>query len=61
MDFDEDEFENTDIDKYVDINKQLKIMCKFSHKFKSWIPIHFIEKGDVALSQDIKVIEKKYK
>ena len=58
---DEDEFENIDVDKYVDINKQVKMLCKFSHKFKSWIPIDCIKNGDIALSQDIKVIEKKYK
>jgi hypothetical protein len=57
----EEEFENIDIDKYIDTNKQIMMMCKFSHKFKSWIPIQSIKKGDIALSQDIKVIEKKYK
>lgn len=58
---DEEEFENIDVDKYVDINKQVMMMCKFSHKFKSWVPVNSIKNGDIALSQDIKVIEKKYK
>ena len=58
---DEEEFENVNIDKYVDTTKQLMMTCKFSHKFKSWIPINYVKNGDIALSQDIKVIEKKYK
>ena len=55
---DEEEFENIDIDKYVDINKQMIMLCKFSHKFKSWIPIRHLDKGDIATNQDIRVIEK---
>ena len=58
---DEEEFENIDIDKFVDIDKQVTMMCKFNHKYKSWIPIHSLEKGEISSSQDIKVIEKKYK
>jgi len=58
---DEEEFENIDIDKYVDTDKQLLMLCNFSHKFKSWIPISCLEKGDISTSQDIRVIEKKYK
>lgn len=58
---DEEDFEDVRIDKYVDTDKQIIMECIFNHKFKSWIPIRHLEKGEIANSQDIKVIEKKYK
>jgi hypothetical protein len=57
---DEEEFEDVRLDKYVDIEKQIKMMCLFSHKFKSWIPLYPLEKGDICNKQDITIIEKKY-
>ncbi len=36
---DEEEFQNTSVDKYVDINKIVPFECKFSRKFKRWLPI----------------------
>lgn len=36
---DEDEFENTNIDKFVDLSKKIKMKCVFNHKFKKWTPI----------------------
>jgi hypothetical protein len=36
---DEDEYENENIDKFVHLNKSLKMVCQFNHKFKKWVPI----------------------
>lgn len=36
---DEDEFEDTRLDKYVDLDLELKMECEYSNKFKKWIPI----------------------
>lgn len=36
---DEDDFQNTNIDKHVDLNKILTFECKFHRKFKKWYPI----------------------
>ena len=58
---DEDEFENIDINKFVDTEKQIKMKCMFSHKFKSWIPIEALENSKVSLFKDIQMIEKKYR
>jgi hypothetical protein len=38
----EDEFENIDIDKFVDLNKIIKMRCIFNYKFKKWVPISVI-------------------
>ena len=39
---DEDDFENTDIDKFVDLKKILYMECIFHNKFKKWIPVKVI-------------------
>jgi hypothetical protein len=36
---DEDDFQNTDVYKHVDLNKEIKINCRFHRKFKKWVPI----------------------
>ncbi len=35
---DENEFENCDAERFVDINKSINIKCKWESKFKKWIP-----------------------
>jgi hypothetical protein len=39
---DEDEFENTNIDKFVDLTKKLKMKCIFNYKFKKWTPVECV-------------------
>lgn len=39
---DEDEFENTNIDKFVDLTKKIKMKCVFNYKFKKWTPIECV-------------------
>jgi len=38
----EDEFENIQIDKFVDLNKIIKMRCIFNYKFKKWVPISIV-------------------
>ena len=40
---DEDEFENTNIDKFVDLTKKLKMKCIFNYKFKKWTPVECVD------------------
>jgi len=39
----EDDFENSEPDKYVDLNKKVNMECQFNYKFKKWMPIRIIE------------------
>jgi len=39
---DEEEFEDQNIDKFVDLKKSYNMLCKYSHKFKKWIPITIV-------------------
>ena len=54
---DEEEFENIDLDKYVDLNKKYVMKCEYNLNFKKWIPI---EKGDFNISnkKTIMLLEK---
>jgi len=36
---DDEDFENMDIDKYVDLKKYVLMECRFHFKFKKWVPI----------------------
>jgi hypothetical protein len=35
---DEDTFQNIGMDKYVDMNKKLKILCIYNDKWRKWVP-----------------------
>jgi hypothetical protein len=39
---DEEEFENTNIDKFVDLTKKIKMKCIFNYKFKKWTPVECV-------------------
>jgi hypothetical protein len=39
---DEEDFENTREDKYVDLQKSLLMECTFHPKFKRWIPVRVV-------------------
>jgi hypothetical protein len=40
---DEDDFQNTDIDKYVKLENHALIECEFNNKFKKWVPLRVVE------------------
>ena len=40
---DEEEFENTSIDKFVDLTKCEKLKCVYNNKFNGWVPIEHLE------------------
>ena len=39
---DEDEFENTQIDKFVDLEKTVRMECVYSKRFRKWQPVKII-------------------
>lgn len=48
---DEDDFQNINEDKYVNLNKQLSMECTFHYKFKKWIPKRIMRGRIVHISQ----------
>jgi len=53
---DEEEFENINDDKFVDLNKSFKMKCKYLKKFFMWKPI---EISDASISNNTNIILKK--
>ena len=43
---DEEDFEDTRDDKYVDLKKELFMECSFHMKFKRWVPIRVVDKRE---------------
>jgi hypothetical protein len=58
---DEEEFENENADKFVNLNKSLKMLCHFNHKFKRWVPINLaIEEKEIITIKELNNIYKTY-
>ena len=41
---DEDEFENTELDRFVDLEKTIVMECVYSKRFKKWEPVKVVSK-----------------
>ena len=58
---DEEEFENERADKFVYLDRSLKMVCQFNHKFKKWSPIKIADKNSrVIASSEAKNVYKPY-
>jgi hypothetical protein len=58
---DEDEFQNENIDKYVDLKRCYYMVCAFNYKFKKWMPVKVKENAtikDVIKRNDLLRLEK---
>jgi hypothetical protein len=40
---DEEDFQDTSYDKYVDLEKQVQIECKYNARFKKWEPVRLLD------------------
>jgi hypothetical protein len=59
---DEEEFQNENIDKFVDIDKTLLMICKFNHKFKKWYPVKDFtnQKPSISEKNELAQYERNY-
>jgi hypothetical protein len=55
---DEEDFENTNLDKNVYLEKKYKFKCVYNKKYKLWQPLE-ISNENIATQRDINFIEKK--
>ena len=55
---DEDEFNNNSENKFTNLEKQIIFKCKYSKKFKKWIPIDCNNYDKLSSITNIKFIEK---
>jgi hypothetical protein len=45
---DEEDFQDSRIDKYVDLKKTVSVECVFNQKFKKWVPKTVLKKGPIV-------------
>ena len=57
---DECDFENTELDKYVTLTKEYKMICRFNKRFCKWVPIDTNTKADVVTAQQVRQHEVRY-
>ena len=57
----EEEFENTTLEKYVDLNKSYIIECIYNKKFKKWVPKNLAKNNYIIDKNKINLIVKKNK
>ena len=50
---DEEEFQNENIDRFVNMNKSLLMICKYNYKFKKWYPIKEFLNMNCNINNDI--------
>ena len=56
---DEDEFENIDETKFVNLHKKMYIECKYNYKFKKFVPCNVSTKQKCVTKQEILNFQKK--
>jgi hypothetical protein len=55
---DDEEYENTNISKFVDLDKTYKMKCVYIKKFRKWQPIEVVDsKNKVTTYKEIQVLE----
>lgn len=57
---DEDDFQNTEPDKYVKLQKSLQMECVFHTKFKRWIPKKIVYKQRVVHISQLQFVKNTY-
>ena len=56
---DEDEFENTQVDKFVDLEKSVLMECVYSKRFKKWQPVKLAPPSKIISLKELQHFYKK--
>jgi hypothetical protein len=51
---DEENFQNIDIDKYVDLNIEKNITCEYNFRHRKWVPIRLCKDRKIVNKRDIR-------
>lgn len=55
---DEEEFQNENADRFVDVNKSFLFVCRYNYKFKKWFPVKVIDNADCKLKTSNIIVKK---
>ena len=56
---DEEDFENIDLDKYVDLDKCFTMECVYNNKFKMWVPEKVVKNKNIIDRKQLLKFKKK--
>ena len=54
----DEEFENIELDKYVNLNKSVTMRCIFNSKFKKWYPVEVSKESIITKKELFNIIKK---
>jgi hypothetical protein len=55
---DEEEFQNENIDRFVDMNKSFLFVCRYNYKFKKWFPVKLFDNAHCKLKMVDSIVRK---
>ena len=54
----EEEFQNINEDKFVYLDKVLKMVCHYNKKFKKWVPVKVVDNDVIINKTELLNLEK---
>ena len=55
---DEEEFQNVELSKFVDLDKRYNMSCVFNGKFKKWVPLEIVKNNKIINDRELKFLQK---
>ena len=55
---DEEEFQNVELSKFVDLDKRYNMSCVFNGKFKKWVPLEIVKNNKIITDRELKFLQK---
>jgi len=55
---DEEEFQNENIDRFVDMSKSFFFVCRYNYKFKKWFPVKLFDTTNCKLKPEDIIVKK---
>jgi hypothetical protein len=55
---DEEEFQNENIDRFVDMKKSFLFVCRYNYKFKKWFPVKLFDTTNCKLKTEDVIVKK---
>ena len=52
---DEDEFENPNVDKFVNLETSFKMKCHYNKRFKKWVPLEVVNNRELSSRDDMAI------
>lgn len=55
----DNEFENIDNDRFVNLEKSYNIQCVYNHRFKKWVPLKVVKNNKIVNLKELGILRRK--